>query len=251
MMKPGLYIFFISNSFILIPGILKAQESFTQKEVWPQLDAYYRINTKFRLYGMWSATRSNSQQTDGTAGIYIDGFAKPWARGRTNETEMNSADRGYYWWFRTGYSYSDAPSYEKKKVVNIFETEINDNFHLPYKIVMILRNRLDTRWVNSVFLPIYRPRLKIVRNFKTEYLTFNAYTYGEYFFDLNQNTQNKFRWCIGTEIKVLQSLSFEVYYLYQFPNGNAVPSVNAIGLQFNLYYSSKKYKMETSVKPAN
>jgi len=200
---------------------------------------------------MLSWTRSNSEQTDGTAGIYFDGFAKPWVRGKKNETEMNSSDRGYYWWFRTGYSYSDAPSYEKKKVVNIFEVEINNYFHLPFKFVMILRNRLDTRWVNDVFLPIYRPRLKIVRNFKTEYLTFNAYTYGEYFFNLNENTQNKFRWCIGSEIKVLQSLSFEVYYLYQFPNGKTVPAVNAIGLQFNLYYSSRKYKLESSIKPAN
>lgn len=234
-------LFQIVITILCIMGANKLEAQSTQNQILPEVDAYYRINNRFRLYGLISGIGANSENTDGTAGVYVDYFARLWERAKKNQTEMNDSVRGYNWWLRGGYSYSQAPSYEKKKDVNIFETELNNIFRLPCKTVMIFRNRLDWRWVNGDFLPVYRLRLKFVRNFKTEYLNFNLYTWGEYFFYLNNDAQDKFRLCFGAVIKVLNSLSFEVYYRYQFPNGLLVPAVNAIGIQFNLYFSSKHY----------
>src|SRR3984957_18576974 len=236
---------FLKALFLIISltstHVLLAQDSSSVlKQIWPEWDVYYRINERFRLYSLISSTRSNSEYTDGTAGIYMDYFAKPWLRGR-NDTEMSDSSLGYYWWFRMGYSYSDAPPGDKKKVVNIFETETNNSFHLPEDIILQTRNRLDWRWVNGEFQPIYRPRVKFVRNLKTEYLTFDAYLWSEYFFYLNDKPQDRLRICFGVEIKVLKFLDFETYYLYQFENKQFVEPLNAIGLQFNLYFKSKKY----------
>jgi Protein of unknown function (DUF2490) len=242
------------KTFILIISLfsfhlLSAQDTSVQKQIWPELDMYYRINEKFRIYSSISGTRSNSEYTDGTAGIYLDYFALPWLRARRNNTELSDSANGYYWWFRVGYSYSDAPPSDKKKVVNIFETETNNNFHLPEDIILQTRNRLDWRWVNGEFQPIYRPRAKFIRNLKTEYLTFNAYLYGEYFFYLNDNTQDRFRLCFGIDIKVLKYLSFETYYMHQFENKQYVEPLNAIGLQFNLYFKSKQYARYLASEP--
>jgi hypothetical protein len=223
-------------------NILHAQETHVEKQVWPEVDAYYRFNEQFRVYGLISGTRIDDQYTDGTTGVYLDYFALPWFRQKRNETEMSDSTRGYFLWFRSGYQYSAAPTYEKKNDVSTWEMESNSYFHLPYgRSVIIWRNRIDWSWQNGAFKPDYRLRLKLVRNFKTEYLTFNGYTYGEYFYYWNENGKYKFRWCIGSVIKVSKVVEFELYYLYQFPNRNAVSSVNAIGLQFNLYFSSKKY----------
>jgi Protein of unknown function (DUF2490) len=236
LLKALLLIIPLFSSFLLV-----AQDSSSvQKQIWPEMDVYYRINERFRLYSLISSTRSNSEYTDGTAGIFIDYFALPWLRGR-NDTELSDSSGGYYWWFRMGYSYSDAPPSDKKKIVNIFETETNNTFHLPADIILQTRNRLDWRWVNGEFQPIYRPRAKFVRNLKTEYLTFNAYLWSEYFFYLNDNTQDRLRICFGVEIKVLKFLDFETYYLHQFQNKQYVEPLNAIGVQFNLYFKSKKY----------
>ena len=233
--------------FLWNSNTLSAQSTPVQKQVWPEVDAYYRLNENFRIYGLISGTRLNDQYTDGTAGIYLDYFALPWVRQRRNETSMSDSTRGYYLWFRSGYQYSAAPSYEKKNDVNTWEMESDSYFHLPYgRSVIIWRNRLDLSWVNGDFHPDYRLRLKLVRNLKTQYLTFNAYTYGEYFYYWSEKGKYKFRWCIGSVIKVSRVLEFEIYYLYQFPNRNAVSSVNAIGLQFNLYFSSKKYAGRSS-----
>jgi len=241
-----LKVFFLIVS-LLSALLVYAQDSSVQKQIWPELEIYYRINERFRLYSLISSTRSNSEYTDGTAGIYIDYFALPWLRGR-NETELSDSSVGYYWWFRMGYSYSDAPPSDKKKVVNIFETETNNTFYLPAAIILQTRNRLDWRWVNGEFQPIYRPRVKFVRNLKTEYLTFNAYLWSEYFFYLNDHTQDRLRICFGVEIKVLKFLDFETYYLHQFQNKQYVAPLNAIGLQFNLYFKSKKYTEQLNAK---
>jgi hypothetical protein len=208
---------------------LTAQDSSSSpKQIWPEVDAYYRINERIRIYGMVSGTRANSEYTDGTAGIYLDYFALPWLSG-IKFMDLHDTTVGYYWWFRTGYSFSDAPPGDKKKVMDI---------------TLSSRNRLDWRWVNGDFQPIYRPRVKFIRNFKTEYLTFDTYIWAEYFFYLNDNSQDRFRLTAGSDIKVSRNIDFEVYYLYQFQNKPSVEPLNAIGLQLNFYFRSKKYKQQ-------
>jgi hypothetical protein len=232
---------FLLTAFIINAKMLVAQDS-VQKQIWPELDIYYRINERFRLYSQISGTKSNSAYTDGTAGIYLDFFARPWLRGRRNDTELGDTAQGYYWWFRMGYSYSAAPPSDKKKDVNTIETETNNSFHLPANLVLQSRNRLDWRWVNGDFQPIYRPRLKFIRNLKTEYLTFNLYLWSEYFFYLNDNTQDRLRLTFGSEMKVLKTLDVEIYFLHQFQNKQYVEPLNAIGLILDLYFRSKHYK---------
>jgi hypothetical protein len=227
---------------LIVPLILQAQDSSsTPKQIWPELDVYYRVSEKVRFYGMVTGTRSNSEFTDGTIGVYMDYFAIPWLREK-KYFDLHDTTLGYYWWFRTGYSYSNAPPGDKKKVVNIFETETNNNFHLPEDIVLQTRNRLDWRWVNGDFQPIYRPRIKLVRNFKTAYLTFNAYIWSEYFFYLNDNSQDKLRLTFGSVMKVTKNLDLEVYYLHQFPNHPGVEPLDAIGLQLDCYFRSRHYR---------
>lgn len=219
---------------------LVAQDS-VQKQIWPELDMYYRFSERFRLFSQFTGTKSNSEYTDGTAGVYLDYFAKPWLNARRNETELGDSTQGYYWWFRLGYSYSAAPPSDKKKDINTLETETNNSFYLPSRLVLQTRNRLDWRWVNGDFQPIYRPRVKFLKNFKTEYITLNAYLWSEYFFYLNDNSQNRFRMALGSEVKVLKSLDFEVYFMYQFRNQDTVEPIYAVGLILDLYFRSKHF----------
>jgi hypothetical protein len=220
-----------------------AQDSSSQKQIWPEVGAYYRFNEKFRLYGMISGTRSNSEYTDGTTGIYVDYFALPWLKGR-KFADLHDTTLVYYFSFRVGYSYSNAPHNDKKKEINILETETNSNFLLPFDITLMDRNRLDWRWVNGAFQPVYRPRFKFIRNFKTDYLTFDTYLWGEYFFYLNDHSQDRLRLTVGSDIKVSDNVDFEVYYLYQFQHLQGVEPLHAIGLQIDLYFRSESYRRQ-------
>jgi len=48
----------------------------------------------------------------------------------------------------------------------------------------------------------------------------------------------------------MKSLSFEIYFLHQFPNGHPVPVTDAIGLQFNLVFriGTIKYPVEPPIR---
>jgi hypothetical protein len=236
-----LKLFFFTVPVLSSEFLLAQDSSSTQKQIWPEVEVYYRINEKLRLYGNISGTKSNSEYTDGTGSINLDYFALPWLRGKL-DPELNDTARGYFWWFRVGYSYSAAPASDQKKVVNILETETNNNFRLPGEVLLTFRNRLDWRWVNGDFQPIYRPRLKFLRDFKTEYLTFDGYIWSEYFFYLNDKSQDRLRLTFGTDIKVLKTMDFEVYYLHQFENLPSVEPLNAIGIQLDFYFKSKYFK---------
>ena len=72
-------------------------------------------------------------------------------------------------------------------------------------------------------------------------MTFNAYAWSEYFFYLNDNTEDRLRIAIGAQIKVLKWLEFETYFMHQFQNKQYVAPLNAIGIQFDLYFRSKNY----------
>jgi len=239
-MKRLLQIFLLSGVFQLIVVLVFAQDT-VQHQIWPEVEAYYRINERFRIYSSVSGTKSNSEYTDGTAGIYLDFFSRPWLNGRRDDTEMADSSQGYYWWFRTGYSYSNSAPGDAPKTVNIFETETNNSFHLPAAIVLQTRNRMDWRWVNGDFQPLYRPRVKFVRNLKTEFLTFNLYAWSEYFFYLNDNHDDRLRIAVGTVIKVLKTMAFETYFMHQFQNKQYVAPLNAVGLQLDFYFKSKHY----------
>ena len=222
------------------PACLRAQDSGSVKrQIWPEVDVYYRFNERFRLFLQLTGTEANSEYTDGTVGAYVDYFAFPWLRDKLNP-ELYDSTGGYYWWFRLGYSYSSAPAGEPKKVVNILETESNNSFDLPAKIILETRNRFDWRFVNGDFQPIYRPRAKFVRNLKTDYLTFNIYLYGEYYFYLNDHSDDRFRLCLGYVVKVLKWLDLETYFLHQFPNSPKVSQLEAIGFKLDMYFNSKQ-----------
>jgi len=79
MIKPALKknilcIILITSSFSLV-----AQDTTgTKQEVWPEVNVFYKINNKLRLFALYSATKlRNSSYTDGGYGIYADYFAFP------------------------------------------------------------------------------------------------------------------------------------------------------------------------------
>ena len=233
------YLLTVIISLYSLAGL--AQDSTgNQKQIWPELDLYYKINHRFRLYTQISGTRLNSSYTDGALGAYLDYFSLPWRKKRLDR-QLNDTSMGYYLWFRIGYSYSNTtPGDGPSKDEQIILTQADTKYHLPREILLTFRNRFDWRFINSDFQPRYRPRIRFDKNIKSEYMTFDAYMYGEYYFYLNDNSQNRFRFCFGAEIRVLSFMNFETYYLYQFPNSPHVASVNAIGLGLIFYFKSKK-----------
>jgi hypothetical protein len=207
----------------------------TRQEVWPEIDAFYRFNDKFRLFAFVSGTQlKSSSYTDGGLAVNLDYFALPiWRKART----YADSARGNLLWLRGGFFYSSSP----KNTTDGFKeytivTEANTRFFLPLELLLTNKNRIDWRFLNGDFQPRYRPRITVERDLKTDFLTFNAYFYAEYFLNFKNNGSNRLRLALGTELRVAKHINFEVYFVHQFDNGLDIVTVNAVGLALKIYW---------------
>ena len=148
-MKRGIYFVLLMHYSCL----LAAQDSTgAREEGWPELNVYYNFNEKWRLFGMYSATKiRTSDYTDGAVALYVDYFSNSSLRKKFSPQLRDSA-RGYYLWLRAGYYYSLTPPKSVNPVKeHTIATESNSRFHLPLNILLTARNRFDWRAVNRDF----------------------------------------------------------------------------------------------------
>jgi hypothetical protein len=217
---------------------LVAQDSSgTKQEVWPEVNLYYKLNNKLRIYALYSATKlKNSSYTDGGYGIYLDYFAFPTNLRRKLDPNLRDSTRGYYLWLRAGYLYSTTPPQSEDPFkLNTIVTEGNVRFHLPAHILLTSRHRFDWQINNGDFEPRYRPRLTFEKEMHTEYLFFTPNIYGEYYVYFNNGGLNRFRLSAGVQVKVTTHIEFETYYVHQFDNGKQVNSLDAMGFNLKFY----------------
>jgi len=80
-----------------------------------------------------------------------------------------------------------------------------------------------------LFSSIFASEEVLERDFRTEYLTFLAYTYAERFLDFQGRGLNRTRVAVGANLKISKIMDFETYYLHQVSNCTNVPTDKAVG----------------------
>ena len=238
----------IISSLILIMAC-KVHPCFSQlsrnsQEVWPSVDAYFRLNQKWRLYGTAAATKMDaSSYADGAIGLFADyftfppGFVQKWMPDRKDSLP------GKFIWLRFGYQYSATPpSAEDPFKESMFVTEANARFYLPWNMLLTGKNRFDWRSKNGDFNMRYRPKLTIERDMRTEYLTFTANGSLEYFANFGNGQVDKLRTQVGVEIRVTKRINYEVFWNHQFEHLPEVQEVDAFGMTVKIYMDKKDFK---------
>ena len=230
-------------------GLFAQDTTETRQEVWPEINLYYKINNKFRIFMMYSATKlKHSSYTDGGFGVYVDYFTIPFVR-RALNPNLRDSTKVYNLWLRAGYLYSTTPPESADPFKeNTLVTEANGMFHLPYHILLTNRHRFDWRILSGDFEPRYRIRFTFEKEMRTKYLYFTPNIYGEYYVYFNGGGLNRFRLSGGIQTKMTDHLEFEIYYLHQFDNGKNVNSLNAMGFTLKIYLKHKEMKKAFSKK---
>ena len=236
--------------FIICVSQLRAQDSnATKQEVWPEVNLFYKLNNKFRLYGQYSATKlKNSSYTDGGWAAYLDYFGLPILKKRMAKNVRDSTN-GYYLWLRFGYMYSTTPpNSEDPFKLHTLVTELNLRYYLPYEILLTNKNRFDWRFKDGDFEPRFRPRLTFEKDLRTAYMYFTPNIYVEYYYYFGAKGFNRFRLSAGIQTKVTKHLEFETYYVHEFDNGQRVNALDAMGLRLKFYYRHKEVMAKFSKK---
>lgn len=239
----------VHGCLIMLLSSLIQQQAMAQlankaQEVWPSIDAYYRFNEKFRLYGTFAGTKQDgSSYSEGALGLFLDYFTYP--PKVTQHVFNNRSDSlpGKFLWLRAGYQYSATPpSDEDPFKESMFVTEANTRAYLPYAMLLTFKNRFDWRINNGEFNSRYRPRLMVERDLRTEFLTFTASGFAEYFVNFGNGTVNKFRTQLGVELRVLKIMNYEVFWNHQFEHLPEVQEVDAFGMTLKFYLDKNNFK---------
>lgn len=215
------------------------------QEVWPSVDAYYRMTPKLRLYGTMAATKKESSYSEGALGLFVDYFTFP----ITRMLRINHADSlpGRMLWIRAGYQYSATPqSAEDPFKESMFVTEFIGRVDLPYQVLLTLRNRFDWRFNSGEFNGRYRPRLVLDKDLKTEYMFFTLSAMVEYFANFGNGSIDRFRTQVGVDFRVTRTMNFEVFWNHQFENAPEIPKVDAFGTTVKFYFKKNTASIKSN-----
>jgi hypothetical protein len=221
-----------------------SQIALSAQEIWPAVDAYYRIDPKWRIYGTLAGTKlDESSYSDAAIGVFADHFTFPPGLAQKFWPGRSDSLPGKFLWLRFGYQYSATPpSSEDPFKESMIVTEINPRYYLPWKILMTTKNRFDWRFNEGDFNIRYRPRFMIEKDLRTEYLFFTATAFAEYFLNFGNSAVNRLRVQLGVEIRVTKRMNYEVYWNHQFANGTEVNKLDAFGMTLKVYMDHKDTK---------
>ncbi len=233
-MRPWIAAFLAGATVLLAAAPLQAQEDTTRDEFWPEVDAYWTLSDRSRLFLL--ATLARNREVDfaeGMVGGHVDFFLKPLARQRLRDTPDVIKRR--YLAFRLGYRYAwdldDRDEYEEHRI--LFET--TGRYPLE-RFLLINRNRLDVRDLDGAWSWRYRNRTRLERDIPLGSRAVTPYAMVEFSYDSRYDAWNRQRYFGGIEWPVGGKSILDTYYCRQDDSRSSVGHVNAFGLALNLFF---------------
>jgi len=222
-------------AFLLAWPVL-AQEA--QNELWPELNVFVKLSENSRLYLLASGTRVEEQgNSDGQLGVHLDFFTTPILKNRMERTARRiDVAKNKFLQIRIGYLFSRSSKSSSNPFVEhtpMFET--SPRYYLPKQILLTERAKVDLRFVDGVFTPRFRDRLRVERTLRVSRTAITPYAHVEAFYDWRYDTWHRFRYAGGVEWELSRRLVLEGYYLRQRDNRSSTKYLNAVGLVLQLY----------------
>jgi hypothetical protein len=235
--KAGMWSLRIGVALVLLMGQLGAQapkaKAFDQ--FWPETDVFVRLNDSSRLFFLWAGTRTEEAgYTDGQAGAHVDLFLPPFLF-KDRASKHPDIARNKFLTVRLGYLFGRTPGgYADPFTEHTPTAEANSRFFVG-SLVLTNRNRGDFRFVNGVFTPRYRNRIKVEGTIPLGRLALTPYAHAEAFYDWRYNAFHRFRYTAGGELQLTGRIVIESYYLRQVDSRSEQRAENIAGLALQIY----------------
>ncbi|HEU4387722.1 MAG TPA: DUF2490 domain-containing protein [Blastocatellia bacterium] len=213
----------------------KAAAQETRQEVWPEFQAYAKLNEQFRLRfaASWTRARETAKYTEGTLEADLDIGVKAFVRPKLRNLPDNH--RGKYLTLRAGYAYIPTFGESDDKEHRIV-LEGTARYPIPLDILVSDRSREELRWINGDFSLRYRNRLRVERDFSIGVAKFTPYATSEAFYDFRKDLWSRFEFSAGTEVPLWRRQVMEFYFLRQHNIRSQTEHVNGFGLVFQWHF---------------
>jgi hypothetical protein len=217
----------------------------TSTQFWPELDAYFKLTERARLFLMATASRAEqaqgqsggSSRQDMQVGAHLDVTLSPLFRPDLAEGDWQ---RNRYLWMRIGYRYGrslgsldETSPYREQR--GIFELTARTP-PLAGGFEYVGRFRWDARDVNDVDSNRYRLRLQVEKSYKHEGRTWVPFANAEAFYDTRYDDWIRERYQLGVEIELSRAWRLEPALTYQTDSQASPGRINALGLTLKYFH---------------
>jgi hypothetical protein len=213
-----------------------AAENDTENQLWPEANAYVRIDSSHRLWFLLTGAREPKAAPESIQlGAHYELGLYP--RFRESARARYDADRLRFLRLRLGIrrlaplSGSEGPE-EWRGIA-----ELTPRFTLSRGAILAFRNRADLRWIDDHYSWRYRPRLWLEREFVLEpHHAVIPYASAEVFYDSRYNDWVRARYQVGVAVVLATWLSPEVYYARERNTASSPEYINALGLVWAMFF---------------
>jgi Protein of unknown function (DUF2490) len=217
---------------VILASPLRAQNQSFQ--AWPEVDAYFQLNSNVRVSLFDAATRENRQGTSAEIGPNIDFFFKPLVKLKRITVFELDQSKNRLLMFRAGYRYmpsSDWPPEHRGLL------EATGNYPLVRGVLLSDRNRLDLRSIDGELSWRYRNRISAERTVSLHSYHFIPYLRAEAYYDSNFHKWSRTAGSVGCVFPFRKRYELEPYYEHQNDTATAPNrQVNALGFVFSMYF---------------
>ena len=147
---------------MLLP-CLSARAQTSSTEFFPEIDAYFKLQSNVRIVFQAMETREGGDPTQAELGPSIDFYIKPLLKLRDATVFDLDVSKSRPLLLSVGYRYVPSPN---KSTVNRLEPVAIFHFPIWGRILISDKNRADLDWSNGKFTWRYRNRLTLERAIK-------------------------------------------------------------------------------------
>jgi len=215
-----------------------AQSSVT--EFFPEIDAYFKLNSNIRFVFQAKSTREGGDPTQAEIGPSIEFYLKPLLRlKKVTAFDLDDA-KSRPLVLAVGYRYVPTPG---KPTVNRLEPVLTFHFPLLAQILLSDRNRADLDWSSGNFTWRYRNRVTLERRFTIRSYHPAPYLSAEVFYETKYTKWSTTALYVGCLFPMGKHIELDPYYEHENNTGKSPNQIiNAAGLVLNLHFSSPAAK---------
>jgi len=224
-------------SLLLLAGFEARGQESTVHEFIPELDLYYRLDARYRLFLLFQGTASDADSfNDSQIGFHIETGLAPIVRASLRKTY--DVDRLRHLRLRAGIRYltnlfSGGPKRREYRGI----LEVTPRVLLPLEILLVNRNRAEFRWIDGKYSTRLRFRLKVEREMEvfTGFLV-SPHFLAEVFYDFRFDDWTRVRYQIGVLTRITSAVVLSLAYFRENNWYGPVDHHNAIRLGLVLFF---------------
>jgi hypothetical protein len=206
----------------------------SQSQFWPEIDTFYKVNSKVRLSFFAQQTRENGQGEDGEIGPNIDVYVKDLLKAKKFVFFQLDESKSRLLVLRAGYRYLPSTTSPTEQRIIFAATA---RYPLARGVLVSDRNQVELRYISDEWSWRYRNRLTLERDVKVKSYHFAPYIQAETYYDSRYGKFSRTTVDVGASFPIHRHGEIEPYYEHQ--NDTSKPpnrQIDAAGLKLRLYF---------------